>query len=79
MITTFRATGIYRFAVAFVLMVLAMPLAAVAQEREAASLALTTMTTEDAIAAATVSEGVLRFDISEDAEDVRLGSRCRAR
>jgi hypothetical protein len=67
MITTFRASGIFRFATAIVLMVLAMPLAVVAQERQAAPIALTTMTAEDAIAAATESGGVLRFDVSEDA------------
>jgi hypothetical protein len=59
-----------RVAAALAIMLLALPMAAhvvAAQGRDAAPISPTTMGFEDAIEAATASDGILRFDVSEDA------------
>jgi hypothetical protein len=59
-----------RVAAALAIMLLALPVAAAvvaAQGRDAAPISPTTMGFEDAIEAATASDGILRFDVSEDA------------
>lgn len=68
MVAMLRSVGFVRVALALAVLLSAVQGGvAVAQEQAAAPVALTTMSFEDAVAAATVSDGVLRFDIAENA------------
>ena len=69
MASVIRVLHIARFAIVIALAPLLLPIAApvAAQDQSATPAAAVMMSAEDAIAAATVSDGVLRFDVSENA------------